>query len=77
MDKPHLYQIKVGTRLDQTWSAWFNGMAMMSEQDNCGQPVTVMTGMVADQAALHGILAKVRDLGMPLLSVIQMEELHK
>ena len=73
MDKPHIYRITIGARLDKKWSTWFNGMAMVSERDNSGQPVTVMTGMVADQAALHGLLAKIRDLGLTLVSVERME----
>jgi hypothetical protein len=73
MDKPHIYQIAIGARLDKKWSSWFYGMAMTSEKDGAGLPVTVITGTVADQAALHGILAKIRDLGLPLISVKRME----
>jgi hypothetical protein len=55
----------VGGVLDSRWSGWFDGLAVSS--DAPGQ--TLIAGPVADQAALHGVLAKVRDLGLPLLSV--------
>jgi hypothetical protein len=51
--------------LDDRWSAWFEGLQVSSDQ--AGQ--TTIAGPVADQAALHGLLAKLRDLGLPLLSV--------
>jgi hypothetical protein len=59
------YQIRVKGALDQRWSAWFDGLQISGEPGG----VTVIAGEVADQAALHGLLAKVRDLGLPLLSV--------
>ncbi|HEY6706099.1 MAG TPA: hypothetical protein VJB61_00705 [Actinomycetota bacterium] len=59
------YQLRVEGVLDAGWSAWFDGLALTS--DERGQ--TTITGPVADQAALHGLLAKVRDLGLPLISV--------
>jgi hypothetical protein len=62
---PARYEIRVNGVLDSHWSAWFEGLAVTS--DETGQ--TTITGVVADQAALHGLLAKVRDLGLPLLSV--------
>ena len=60
------YEIHVEGVLDQRWSPWFDGLQLTSEP---GSGVTVIAGAVADQAALHGLLAKVRDLGLPLLSV--------
>ena len=51
--------------LDEHWSAWFDGLQITSEPDG----VTLIAGPVTDQAALHGLLAKVRDLGLPLISV--------
>jgi hypothetical protein len=51
--------------LDEHWSAWFDGLQITSEPDG----VTLIAGPVTDQAALHGLLAKVRDLGLPLMSV--------
>jgi hypothetical protein len=59
------YQIRVKGVLDQRWSAWFDGLQLSGEPGG----VTVIAGEVTDQAALHGLLAKVRDLGLPLLSV--------
>jgi hypothetical protein len=59
------YEIRVRGVLDSRWSAWFEGLQVTS--DEAGQ--TVIAGPVADQAALHGLLAKVRDLGLPLISV--------
>jgi hypothetical protein len=59
------YEIRLEGILDERWSAWFDGMQITSQPDG----VTAMTGAVTDQAALHGLLAKVRDLGLPLISV--------
>jgi hypothetical protein len=59
------YEIRVEGMLDEHWSAWFDGMQITSER----QGETVIAGPVTDQAALHGLLAKVRDLGLPLISL--------
>ena len=59
------YEIRVKGHLDSSWSDWFDGM-MISHKDN-GE--TLLTGTLADQAALHGLLTRVRDLGIPLISV--------
>jgi hypothetical protein len=64
-DRPAHYEIRIRGVLDRHWSGWFNGLRVSS--DAPGQ--TLIAGPVADQAALHGLLAKVRDLGLPLLSV--------
>jgi hypothetical protein len=64
-DRPADYEVHVRGVLDGRWSAWFDGLEVSS--DAPGQ--TLIAGPVADQAALHGLLAKVRDLGLPLLSV--------
>ena len=58
------YEIHVEGMLDDCWSAWFDGMQITSHTDG----VTAIVGAVTDQAALHGLLAKVRDLGLPLIS---------
>ena len=65
-----LYEIRVKGELDQRWSDWFDGftIAPVTEDE------TLLTGTVADQAALHGVLHKIRDLGLPLLSVQRLEE---
>ena len=61
---PMHYEITVEGVLDLRWSAWFDGLRLTSD---AGQ--TTIAGPVADQAALHGLLAKIRDLGLPLLTV--------
>jgi hypothetical protein len=63
--KPSIYQIRVKGQLGPQWMDWFDGFSITLEDDGN----TLLTGIVVDQAALHGILKKVRDLGMPLLSV--------
>jgi hypothetical protein len=63
------YQIRVEGVLDPGWSAWFDGLEVTS--DARGQ--TTITGPVPDQAALHGLLAKIRDLGLPLISVHRIQ----
>ena len=68
-DEPAVYQIRVKGRLDRKWSDWFNGFAI-APQDNDD---TLLTGPVADQAALHGLLGKIRDLGLPLLLARRVE----
>ena len=64
-DKRTIYQIKVKANLDMKWSDWFDGLSIIPQTDD----ETLLTGPVADQSALHGLLAKIRDLGLPLLSV--------
>ncbi len=64
-DERAIYQIKVKANLDMKWSDWFDGFSIMPQTDD----ETLLTGPVADQSALHGLLAKVRDLGLPLLLV--------
>jgi hypothetical protein len=65
---PADYQIKVNGNLGSQWSDWFEGMTIESEN-----AVTTMTGKVLDQSALHGLLVRVRDLGLPLISVKRIE----
>jgi hypothetical protein len=60
-----VYQLRVAGLLDQHWSPWFSGLSLVHEGDGS----TSLTGAVADQAELHGLLAKIRDLGVPLISV--------
>jgi hypothetical protein len=67
------YEIRIEGSLDDGWTAWFDGMHITHEPDG----VTVITGPVADQAALHGLLAKVRDLGLELLSVQRISAEHQ
>lgn len=74
-DEQASYQIKVKGNLDQKWSDWFNGFTITPQAVDKRHPndTTLLTGPVADQAALHGLLAKIRDLGLPLLSVKRLE----
>lgn len=58
-----VYEIRVQGRLDQRWSTWFDGLTISYED------ITVMRGPLVDEAALHGVLIKVRDLALPLLAV--------
>jgi hypothetical protein len=65
---PVHYEITVEGVLDRRWSAWFAGLRLTSDGGR-----TTISGAVADQAALHGLLTKVRDLGLPLLEVRRIE----
>jgi hypothetical protein len=71
--KRECYQIKVKGALDEKWSDWFNGMAVTSESASDGPPITTLTGTVADQARLRGILSKIWDLNLTLISVTHVE----
>jgi hypothetical protein len=64
-DEPAIYQIRVKGSLDPKWSDWFNGLAFIPQAND----ETLLVGPVADQTALHGLLAIIRDLGLPLLMV--------
>lgn len=65
VQQPGVYQIRIGGHLSPQWADWFAGLTITLEEDGS----TLLSGPLVDQAALHGILKKVRDLGMPLLSV--------
>lgn len=64
-----IYQIRIQGHLGRQWTAWFEGLTITLAEDG----ITLLTGPVADQAALHGLLRKVRDLGMTLISVNRIE----
>ena len=64
-----VYQIRIKGHLGSQWTDWFEGLTITLEEDGD----TLLTGPVVDQAALHGLLKKVRDLGMPLVSVRPVE----
>src|SRR5216683_5634966 len=66
--QPLVYQIRIKGHLGREWTDWFGGLTLTLEDNG----ETLLTGPVVDQAALHGVLRKVRDLGMPLLSVIRV-----
>ena len=67
--KPVRYAIRLKGHLDERWTAWFEGLTITPEDDG----TTLLTGPLADQAALHRLIRKVRDLGLPLLSLTHME----
>lgn len=69
LDQPSIYQIRIAGHLGPEWSDWFDGMSITREEGGD----TALTGPVADQAALHGLLRKVRDLGLPLLALVRLE----
>lgn len=66
--EPVLYEIRVKGHLDDRWVDWFEGLTITREDNGD----TLLTGPVIDQAALHGLLRKVRDLGMPLISIARL-----
>ena len=68
-DKPGVYQVRVKGTFDERWSEWFDGFTIIPQADH----ETLLTGSVTDQIALHGLLSKIRDLGLPLLSVVRIE----
>jgi hypothetical protein len=68
-DQAQVYEIRIKGHLDRQWTDWFEGLTITLGDDGD----TLLSGPVADQAALHGLLRKVRDLGMPLVSVVNVE----
>ena len=73
-NQPVVYQIRIKGHLGHQWTDWFEGLAITLEEDGN----TLLTGPVVDQAALHGLLKKIRDLGLPLVSVsrVQFNQTH-
>ena len=69
MSETEGYEIRVQGHLDRRWSAWFDDMTLLADDDGS----TLISGQVADQAALHGLIQKVRDLGLPLISVTHQQ----
>lgn len=62
---PAYYQFTVRGQLDERWGLWFDGLTIT----NLGSGEVVLSGLIVDQAALHGVLARIRDLGLPLIAV--------
>ena len=69
---PGWYEIRLMGHLDARWAAWFDGLSITRSSDG----TTLIRGPVADQAALHGLIQKTRDLGLPLISVTFVEPDH-
>ena len=67
--EPGQYEIRLKGHLAARWAAWFDGLSLRHESDG----TTTIHGPIVDQAALHGVLQKVRDLGLPLVSVTQVQ----
>jgi hypothetical protein len=68
-----VYQIRVEGRLDASWSTWLNGMTMACEAERGGQPITILTGPIADQSALRGTLNRIWDLNLIVVSVERLD----
>jgi hypothetical protein len=73
LDRPATYQIKVPGELDESWSDWAGRMTITVESEGEGPPVTTLTGVVTDQAALQSLLRRLYSLGLPLISVVCVE----
>ena len=69
VDEAGRYEIRLQGHLDGRWAEWFDGLGLTNHKDG----TTVIHGFVLDQAALHGLLRKVRDVGLPLISVTRVE----
>jgi hypothetical protein len=68
-NQPPIYQIRIQGHLGRQWTEWFEGLTLTLEEDG----VTLLAGPVVDQAALHALLRRIRDLGMTLISVMRVE----
>lgn len=70
LDRQPLYQIRILGKLDESWSEWFNSLSIWRQSGPEGSVITVVTGRVPDQAALRGILNRIWDLNLELISVV-------
>ena len=71
--QPDYYEIRLKGHLDKRWTNWFGGLTITLEDEGN----TLLAGPVADQSALHGLLKKIRDLGVPLISLMQVDPNHQ
>lgn len=71
-DLGDVYQIKINGNLDQKWSGWFNELAIILERSRDDSETTILTGQITDQAKLRGILNKIWDLNLGVISVIRL-----
>ena len=71
--QPMIYQIRIESHLGREWTDWFGGLTITLEEDGD----TLLTGLVEDQAALYGLLKRVRNLGMPLISAVRVNQVRK
>jgi hypothetical protein len=69
---PITYRIRVGGKVKESWADWFDGMTIDSEMEAGEKPVSTLSGTLPDQSALYGVLNKIRNLGLKLLSVEQI-----
>lgn len=69
-DRQFIYQIRIEGHLDQQWARWFEEMTISLEENG----ETLISGVVIDQAALHSLLRKIRDIGAPLISVLRLDD---
>lgn len=67
LDEPAVYEFKIAQSLSDKWAAWFDGLVLIHDE----QGNTLLSGTIVDQAALHGVLSKIRDLNLILLSVMR------
>ncbi len=74
LDRPITYQIKVQEIIDKSWSDWFDGLTITFENEDENRPLTTLTGPVIDQPALRGILNRIWDLNMTLVSVNRIDD---
>ena len=68
------YKIQIRGHVGQDWSEWFSDLKLAADYAADGTPITVLSGPIPDQAALHGVLARIRDMGLQLISVGRIEE---
>jgi hypothetical protein len=72
--EPEYYDILIKGHLDDSWVVWFEGMTLCNRFDQAGQPIACISGAIRDQAALYGMLCRLRDLGLALISVVRQTD---